>query len=106
MNHSRGRENMKSWTSCEKPKALALALIFLVGAAGFGVARASQSIFSGGTHASLKFADPTEGPSRTGFAPVVKTVLPDVVNISTSKVVRAQAEAPEGMFSDPFFRQF
>ena len=97
---------MKSWTSWEKPKALALALIFLVGAAGFGVARASQSFFSGGTHASLKFADPTEGPSRTGFAPVVKTVLPDVVNISTSKVVRAQAEAPEGMFSDPFFRQF
>jgi serine protease Do len=97
---------MKSWTSWEKPKALAFALIFLVGAAGFGVARASQSLFSGGMHASLKFADPTEGPSRTGFAPVVRTVLPDVVNISTSKVVRAQAEAPEGMFSDPFFRQF
>jgi serine protease Do len=97
---------MKSWKSWEKPKALALALIFLVGAAGFGVARASQSFFSSGTHASLKFADPTEGPSRTGFAPVVKTVLPDVVNISTSKVVRAQAEMPNEMFSDPFFRQF
>ena len=54
----------------------------------------------------MKFADPAEGPSRTGFAPVVKSVLPDVVNISTSKVVRAQAEAPEGMLNDPFFRQF
>jgi serine protease Do len=32
--------------------------------------------------------------------------LPDVVNISTSKVVRAQKELPEGMFNDPFFRQF
>jgi serine protease Do len=97
---------MKSWKSWEKPKAIALAMIFLVGAAGFGVARASQSFFSSGTHASMKFADPAEGPSRTGFAPVVKSVLPDVVNISTSKVVRAQAEAPEGMFNDPFFRQF
>ena len=97
---------MKSWTSWEKPKTLALAFIFLVGLAGFGVARASQSFFSGNTHASMKFADPAEGPSRTGFAPVVKSVLPDVVNISTSKMVRAQAEAPEGMLNDPFFRQF
>src|ERR1700737_3132358 len=55
----------------------------------------------------MKFADPAEGPSKTGFAPVVKAVLPDVVNISTSKVVRAEAEQlPEGMFNDPFFRQF
>jgi serine protease Do len=92
-----------------KPKTTALAIIVLVGAAGFGVARASQTLFSGfsgNVHASLKLADPNEGPSKTGFAPVVKSVLPDVVNISTSKVVRAQAELPEGMFNDPFFRQF
>jgi serine protease Do len=92
-----------------KPKTTALAMIFLVGAAGFGVARASQTLFSrfsGNVHASLKLADPNEGPSKAGFAPVVKSVLPDVVNISTSKVVRAQAELPEGMFNDPFFRQF
>src|SRR5258708_16906955 len=55
----------------------------------------------------MKFADPAEGPSKAGFAPIVKAVLPDVVNISTSKVVRSQAEQlPEGMFNDPFFRQF
>jgi serine protease Do len=89
-----------------KPKTMALATIFLAGAAGFGVARANQALFSGGVHASLKLADPSEGPSKTGFAPVVKSVLPDVVNISTSKVVRAQAGLPEGMPSDPFFRQF
>ncbi len=88
---------------------MALAMILLVGGAGFGAAGASQALFSGHTHASMKFADPAEGPSKTGFAPIVKAVLPDVVNISTSKVVRGQAQAeqlPEGMFNDPFFRQF
>ena len=89
-----------------RPKTMALAMILLVGAAGFGVARASQTLFSTNAHASLKLADPNEGPSKTGFAPIVKSVLPDVVNISTSKVVRAQTELPEGMFNDPFFRQF
>jgi serine protease Do len=98
---------MKPWKFRERPKAMALAMILLVGGAGFGVARASQTLFSGKTYASMKFADPAEGPSKTGFAPVVKAVLPDVVNISTSKVVRAEAEQlPEGMYNDPFFRQF
>jgi serine protease Do len=97
---------MKPWKLWGRPKTMALAMIFLVGAAGFGVARASQALFSGHVHASMKLADPSEGPSRTGFAPIVKSVLPDVVNISTSKVVRAQRELPEGMFNDPFFRQF
>jgi serine protease Do len=100
---------MKPWKFWDKPKAMALAMILLVGGAGFGAARASQALFSGHTHASMKFADPGEGPSKTGFAPIVKAVLPDVVNISTSKVVRGQAQAeqlPEGMYNDPFFRQF
>src|SRR6266852_2151454 len=97
---------MKPWRSWSQQKTMALAMIILVGAAGFGVARASQALFSGNAHASMKFADANEGPSKMGFAPVVKSVLLDVVNISTSKVVRAQAELPEGMFNDPFFRQF
>jgi serine protease Do len=57
-------------------------------------------------HASLKLADPSEGPSKIGFAPVVKEVLPNVVNISSSKVVRTTNQMPEGMQSDPFFQQF
>jgi serine protease Do len=93
-----------------KSKFLAGALVVLVGMAGWGVARASQSFFIPGLHISMKMADPAEGPSKTGFAPVVKGVLPDVVNISTSKVVKAsehpemQEESPEGM--PPFFQQF
>ncbi len=92
-----------------KSKLLAVAMIVLHGLAGWGVARASQKFFTPGIHISMKMADPAEGPSKTGFAPVIKTVLPDVVNISTSKVVKAdrpdmQGEMPEGM--PPFFQQF
>jgi serine protease Do len=39
-----------------------------------------------------------------GFAPVVKAALPAVVNISTSRLVKAQ-QMPQ-IFNDPFFRQF
>jgi len=44
------------------------------------------------------------GPITT-FAPVVKRTLPAVVNISSSKVVKEQAEQGE-MFDSPLFRQF
>jgi serine protease Do len=91
-----------------KSKILAGAMILLLGMAGWGVARASQKFFMPGVHISLNLADPAEGPSRTGFAPVVKSVLPDVVNISTSKVVKAsdrnQFDMPDG--TPPFFQQF
>src|ERR1035437_1443629 len=97
---------MKPSTLWGRPKTMALAMILLVGAAGFGVARASQALFPANAHASLKLADPNEGPSKTGFAPIVKSFLPDVVNISTSKVVRAQAQLPEDIPMDPFSRQF
>src|SRR3984957_13738995 len=93
-----------------KSKILAGALIVVLGMAGWGVARASQKFFTPGVHISMKMADPAEGPSKTGFAPVVKGVLPDVVNISTSKVVKAsdRPEMQEGMPEDmpPFFQQF
>ena len=98
--------NLQRFTG--RSKVLAGALILLLGMAGWGVARASQKFFTPGVHISLNLADPAEGPSKTGFAPIVKTVLPDVVNISTSKVVKAsreeQFEMPDGM--PPFFQQF
>jgi serine protease Do len=78
--------------------------------AGWGVTRANQSLFTPGLHISMKMADPTEGPAKTGFAPMVKTVLPDVVNISTSKVVKGNSQrgSDEGMPDGlpPFFQQF
>ncbi|MBZ5659566.1 MAG: DegQ family serine endoprotease [Acidobacteriia bacterium] len=98
---------MNSRPFWRKPQAILVATLLLVGVAGLGIARANQNLFSPGLHAALKLADPAEGPSKTGFAPVVKGVLPDVVNISTSKVVKAsnqfQGEQDE---IPPFFQQF
>jgi len=50
----------------------------------------------------------TESGPITTFAPVVKRTLPAVVNISSSKVVKEQGEegGGQGLFNDPFFRQF
>ena len=79
-------------------------------AAGFGVTRLRGDIQTANPPASLKLADPSEGPSRNSFAPIVKKVLPEVVNISSSKVVKNptgfSGQLPEGMQMDPFFRQF
>jgi serine protease Do len=53
--------------------------------------------------ATLKLADPREGPSKNSLAPVVKKALPAVVNISTSKVVKTPTSF-RGMH--PVFRDF
>ena len=101
-----GQHYSRKWLGA----ALGLALAFGVG--GYAAARAKDAVSGVSTthvHASLKLADPSEGPSKTGFAPVVKEVLPNVVNISSSKVVktpRNQMQMPEGMEQDPFFQQF
>ena len=82
-----------------------LGLALALGVTGLGVARASQKLFGGNPPASLKLADPNQGPSKIGFAPVVKSVVPAVVNISSSKVVRTPNQFSGGQM-DPFFRQF
>jgi serine protease Do len=90
----------------QKPRAAILAMVLAFGAAGFGLARAAQSLTPANLHASLKLADPNEGPSRNGFAPVVKAVLPDVVNISSSKIVRTPTDFSGQLPNAPFFQQF
>jgi serine protease Do len=88
--------------------ALATALGLAVG--GFGLARLRGEIQSAPPPVSLKLANPNEGPSRNSFAPIVKQVLPEVVNISSSKVVKAPAgfsgQMPQMMPLDPLFQQF
>jgi len=88
----------KSWIT-SRPM---IGLAFFIGAVGLGVAHEKMSVNN--PPASLKLADANEGPSRNSYAPVLKSVLPAVVNISSSKVVRARSESPEEMM--PFFRQF
>ena len=86
------------------PKTAALAIVLVMGLGGFGIARASR-VGTANPPASVKLADANEGPSQTGFAPVIKKVLPAVVNISSSKVVKTPAEFNQ-MPDDPVFRQF
>lgn len=89
----------KSWIA-SRPAVIGLA--FLLGVVGLGVAHEKMS--TNNPPASLKLANANEGPSRNSYAPVLKSVLPAVVNISSSKVVRGQSESSEEMM--PFFRQF
>jgi len=89
-----------------RSQVLALGLVLAAGAGGYAIARVTPSTSAAGhVRASLKVADPSEGPSKSGFAPIVKQVLPNVVNISSSKVVRTPNQS-EGMPADPFFQQF
>ena len=47
------------------------------------------------------------GPTPPNFVPVVKAVMPAVVNISTTRVVKQDGEMQQAPFmDDPFFRQF
>ena len=54
----------------------------------------------------LKLASADEGPSRTGFAPVVKKVLPAVVSVVSTKVTKVDTELESDGSDDPLFRQF
>ncbi len=98
-----------------RPASLALGLILGVAGAGFAHTIQKVAVNAKATAtekadanppATLKLAGSNEGPSKTSFAPVVKAVLPSVVNISSSKVVKASAEGMEQLQMDPMFRQF
>jgi serine protease Do len=90
------------------PVATGLAVAFGVVVGGLGIGRIRGAVPNANPPASLKLANPNEGPSRDSLAPVVKQVLPEVVNISSTKVVktvgRTSGQMPEMM--DPFLRQF
>jgi serine protease Do len=97
---------MNRFISLPSSRFLALALGLVLGAAGVAIAHTTLNSMSNNPPATLKLADVHEGPGKTSFAPIVKTVLPSVVNISSSKVVHAREESAEQMPMDPFFRQF
>jgi serine protease Do len=83
-----------------------LVLGFALGAAGLGLAHAAEKSLSSNPPATLKLAAANEGPSKSSYAPLIKEVLPSVVNISSSKVVHNRMSSEDGMQMDPFFRQF
>ncbi len=75
-------------------------IAILIGALFVAVGQHRVPVFIDTAHANAT----DQGP-LTSFAPVVKRAMPAVVNISSSKVVKAQ-QMPRGMFDDPMFRQF
>jgi serine protease Do len=85
-----------------KPAVLIAGLV--LGASSLAIAHVTQKAVSN-PPATLKVADSTEGPTKSSYAPVLKNVLPSVVNISSSKVVKV-GQQMDGQQMDPFFRQF
>jgi len=76
-------------------------------AVGLGVAGlAASHAESANPPVVLKLASADEGPSRTGFAPVVKKVLPAVVSVESTKVSKIPTSFEGGASDDPLFRQF
>jgi serine protease Do len=94
--------NQNFWRS---PKAVlcSLALASALGGVGYASATHLEHLHDA---LALKLASPDEGFSQTGFAPVVKKVLPTVVNIASSKVSKVPTEFFGQLPDDPMFRQF
>jgi serine protease Do len=76
-------------------------IAMLAGALGVTIHSRSVPVFIDTAHAAAV----EQGP-LVSFAPMVKKAMPAVVNISSSKVVKEQQGPGNGMFDDPFFRQF
>ncbi len=82
-------------------------------AGSWATARTGRSVFGKVGPVAMFVAD-TQGEAISkqvgflnGFEPVAKRVLPAVVNIASSKIVRSPDQGPSSpFFSDPFFRQF
>jgi serine protease Do len=85
-----------------KPAILLAGLV--LGASSIAIAHVTQKAATN-PPATVKVADASEGPTKSGYAPVVKNVLPSVVNISSSKVVKVNHEMSQPQM-EPFFRQF
>ncbi len=82
------------------PQKAILAGALALGLTGLGVASVDH-LRSENSPVAVRLADPNEAPSRTGFASVVEKVAPAVVNISSTKVVKA----PTGYFQNESMQQ-
>jgi len=94
--------NKQSFWSRPQAAWLAVAVAFGIGGVGF----AASHLGSINPPAVLKMASPDEGPSKFGFAPVVKNVLPVVVSVSSTKVSKIPTDFEGQLPDDPLFRQF
>jgi serine protease Do len=83
---------------------VAITATLALGLGGLALASAERALGPNPTP-TFQFANPNEPATHAGFAPVVKKVLPAVVNISSTKVVKTPVGMEQGDPSD-LFRQF
>ena len=92
-------------TLSKRPKTVVAAVVLALGLGGLGIAGADHALTSN-PPVEMKFANANQATNHMGFAPVVKEVLPAVVTISSSKVVKTQTGFGQLPMDDPLFRQF
>jgi serine protease Do len=88
------------WLSC---LILSVALV-LGGAAGSFVG--VHKVFASSTVPAASVSNDSKPALQTSFAPVVKKVMPSIVNVFSSKKIRNQTDNSEPFLNDPFFRRF
>ena len=88
-----------------RPKAAALAMVMALGLGGLAV-EGAEHLGIINPPASLHFAPADEPVSHNTFAPVVKRVLPAVVNISSTKMLKTSFQGSDDPMDNPLFRQF
>ena len=75
--------------------------------AGISIALFAGNINLQTDYSSLHRISPNQNGEVLSFAPIVKKVIPSVVNISTVKIVEIKfPEAFKRFFNDPFFQRF
>src|SRR5512141_2768340 len=77
----------------------------LLAVGGLGIVHAQKGS-QANPPATFKYTEGKVGPSKTGFAPVVKAVVPTVVSIKSSKVIRTGMRRGQGQSQIDPFRQF
>src|SRR4051794_732815 len=93
---------MTNWFA-GRPKRGVAALAGGLGVGALGAAGAGRLLNS---PATFKFATPEEPASRASFAPVVKRVLPSVVTVTSSRMVKTGFDQGDESGIPPMFRQF
>jgi len=84
-----------------------IAGVFLVSGIIAGIVFSSRlDWLPSATSAPAETTAPVIGATPPNFVPVVKAVMPAVVNISTTRLVKQGGQMPGPFMDDPFFRQF
>ncbi|HEY1758189.1 MAG TPA: DegQ family serine endoprotease [Bryobacteraceae bacterium] len=82
----------------------AVAIATALAVTGFVGLRAAEALHEANPPANVKMTQRSEAASAHGYSAVVKQVVPAVVNINSTKIVKAQANG--GGSPDDLFRQF